>query len=157
MFTIKRNFRRARWNLSTAIRSPSCEVAAEPGAGEEFHMLLRGSDPTFRRFLIFLKFTGAGPGEAANVRRSDVRFESTSPMRSTWRSRPCRVENARTDEDLPRTKLGISNTGVIGRAPRWTCVPTQRGRNKTRIASTDCRNRHQPNGSIGLLGGRYFL
>jgi integrase len=44
-------------------------------ADDEFQTLLRGSDPTFRRFLIFLKFTGCRPGEAASMRWADVRFE----------------------------------------------------------------------------------
>src|SRR5438552_3836162 len=46
-----------------------------PMTDEQFQTLLRGSDPTFRRFLIFLKFTGCRPGEAASMRWSDVRIE----------------------------------------------------------------------------------
>jgi integrase len=46
----------------------------QPMTDEEFQTLLRGSDPTFRRFLIFLKFTGARPGEASSMRWADVDF-----------------------------------------------------------------------------------
>jgi integrase len=42
---------------------------------DEFQTLLRGSDPTFRRFLLFLKFTGCRPGEAASMRWPDVHFQ----------------------------------------------------------------------------------
>jgi integrase len=42
---------------------------------EEFQILLRGSDRAFRRFLIFLKFTGSRPGEAASMRWADVDFD----------------------------------------------------------------------------------
>jgi integrase len=45
-----------------------------PMTDDEFQTLLRGSDPTFRRFLVFLKFTGCRPGEAAGMRWADVRF-----------------------------------------------------------------------------------
>src|SRR5262249_44851072 len=44
----------------------------------EFQTLLRGSDRAFRRFLVFLKFTGCRPGEAASMRWADVRFEEGS-------------------------------------------------------------------------------
>jgi integrase len=46
-----------------------------PMADDEFQTLLRGSDPTFRRFLVFLKFTGCRPGEAAGTRWPDVHCE----------------------------------------------------------------------------------
>jgi integrase len=46
-----------------------------PMTDEQFQTLLRGSDPTFRRFLIFLKFTGCRPGEAASMRWPDVHIE----------------------------------------------------------------------------------
>jgi integrase len=42
---------------------------------DEFQTLLRGSDAAFRRFLIFLKFTGCRPGKAASMRWADVDFE----------------------------------------------------------------------------------
>jgi integrase len=42
---------------------------------EEFQTLLRGSDAAFRRFLVFLKFTGCRPGEAASMRWTDVDFD----------------------------------------------------------------------------------
>jgi len=45
---------------------------------EQFQTLLRGSDPRFRRFLIFLKFTGCRFGEAASMRWADVRFDEAS-------------------------------------------------------------------------------
>ncbi|HEV3081364.1 MAG TPA: site-specific integrase [Gemmataceae bacterium] len=49
-----------------------------PMADEQFQTLLRGSDPRFRRFLVFLKFTGCRPGEAASMRWADVRFDEAS-------------------------------------------------------------------------------
>jgi integrase len=45
---------------------------------EEFQILLRGSDRAFRRFLIFLKFTGCRPGEAASMRWADVDFDQNA-------------------------------------------------------------------------------
>jgi integrase len=45
---------------------------------EQFQTLLRGSDPRFRRFLVFLKFTGCRPGEAASMRWADIRFDEAS-------------------------------------------------------------------------------
>jgi integrase len=50
----------------------------QPMADVEFQKLLRGSDPTFRRFLIFLKFSGAWPGEASSMRWGDVGFEQAA-------------------------------------------------------------------------------
>jgi integrase len=50
-------------------------IRRRPMTDEEFQILLRGSDAAFRRFLIFLKFTGCRPGEAASIRWADVRFE----------------------------------------------------------------------------------
>jgi integrase len=47
---------------------------------EELQMLLRGSDAAFRRFLIFLKFTGCRPGEAASMRWADVDFEQRATI-----------------------------------------------------------------------------
>jgi integrase len=49
-----------------------------PMTDEQFQTLLRGSDSKFRRFLIFLKFTGCRPGEAASMRWADVRFDEAS-------------------------------------------------------------------------------
>jgi integrase len=49
-----------------------------PMTDEQFQTLLRGSDARFRRFLIFLKFTGCRPGEAASMRWADVRFDEAS-------------------------------------------------------------------------------
>src|SRR5262249_16313268 len=46
-----------------------------PMTDEEFQTLMRGSDPTFRQFLTFLKFTGCRPGEAASMHWSDVRIQ----------------------------------------------------------------------------------
>src|SRR5689334_4749048 len=61
---------------------------------EEFQTLMRGADPTFRRFLILLKFTGCRPGEAASMRWPDVHFEEGAVVlkehktaRKTGRSR----------------------------------------------------------------------
>jgi len=46
-----------------------------PMRDEHFQALLRCSPPIYRRFLIFLKFTGCRPGEAAIMKWSDVHFE----------------------------------------------------------------------------------
>jgi len=65
-----------------------------PMTDEEFQTLLRGSNAAFRRFLIFLKFTGCRPGEAASMRWADVQFEEGAVVlkehktaRKTGRSR----------------------------------------------------------------------
>jgi integrase len=62
-------------NPFAKIRSRGQPQRRRPMTDDEFQMLLRGSDSTFRRFLIFLKFTGCRPGEAASMRWADVRFE----------------------------------------------------------------------------------
>jgi integrase len=49
-----------------------------PMTDAEFQTLMRVSDPTFRRFLTFLKFTGCRPGEAAAMKWKDVRFDQGS-------------------------------------------------------------------------------
>jgi integrase len=65
-------------NPFAKIRSRGQPQRRRPMTDDEFQMLLRGSDPTFRRFLIFLKFTGCRPGEAAGMRWAEVRFEDLS-------------------------------------------------------------------------------
>jgi integrase len=62
-------------NPFAKMRSRGQPQRRRPMTDDEFQTLLRGSDPTFRRFLIFLKFTGCRPGEAASMRWADVRFE----------------------------------------------------------------------------------
>jgi integrase len=62
-------------NPFARIRSRGRPQRRRPMTEDEFQTLLRGSDPTFRRLLIFLKFTGCRPGEAASMRWVDVRFE----------------------------------------------------------------------------------
>jgi integrase len=62
-------------NPFAKMRSRGRTQRRRPMTDEQFQTLLRGSDPTFRRFLIFLKFTGCRPGEAASTRWSDVRIE----------------------------------------------------------------------------------
>jgi integrase len=62
-------------NPFAKMRSRGRPQRRRPMTDEEFQVLLRGSDPTFRRFLIFLKFTGCRPGEAASMRWPDVHFE----------------------------------------------------------------------------------
>jgi integrase len=78
--TIKRSF---NWALEMELvsRNPFAKLRRRgqtqrrrPMTDEEFQTLLRGSDPKFRRFSIFLKFTGARPGEAASMRWADVDF-----------------------------------------------------------------------------------
>jgi integrase len=82
--TIKRAF---NWALEMELvfRNPFAKLRRRgrtqrrrPMTDEEFQTLLRGSDPTFRRFLVFLKFTGARPGEAASMRWGDVDFEQAA-------------------------------------------------------------------------------
>jgi integrase/recombinase XerD len=62
-------------NPFTKMRSRGRPQRRRPMTDDEFQTLLRGADPTFRRFLIFLKFTGCRPGEAAGMCWSDVHFE----------------------------------------------------------------------------------
>jgi integrase len=62
-------------NPFAKMRSRGQPQRRRPMADDEFQTLLRGSDPTFRRFLIFLKFTGCRPGEGASMRWGEVRFE----------------------------------------------------------------------------------
>jgi integrase len=62
-------------NPFAKMRSRGRPQRRRPMTDDEFQTLLRGSDPTFRRFLIFLKFTGCRPGEAAIMHWLDVRFE----------------------------------------------------------------------------------
>jgi integrase len=62
-------------NPFAKMRSRGQPQRRRPMTDDEFQTLLRGSDPTFRCFLIFLKFTGCRPGEAASMRWVDVRFE----------------------------------------------------------------------------------
>jgi integrase len=62
-------------NPFAKMRSRGRPQRRRPMTNDEFQTLLRGSDPTFRRFLIFLKFTGCRPGEAAGMRWADVRLE----------------------------------------------------------------------------------
>jgi integrase/AraC-like DNA-binding protein len=79
--TIKRAFNWAcemeliHRNPFAKLRSRGRPQRRRPMTDDEFQTLLRSSDPTFRRFLIFLKFTGCRPGEAAGMRWADVHFE----------------------------------------------------------------------------------
>jgi integrase len=79
--TIKRAFNWA-CEMELIYRNPFAKMRSRgrpqrrrPMTDEEFQTLLRGSDATFRRFLIFLKLTGCRPGEAAGMRWPDVHFE----------------------------------------------------------------------------------
>src|SRR5260370_39815836 len=65
-------------NPFSKLRSRGRANRRRPMTDEEFQTLLRGSDLAFRRFLVFLKFTGCRPGEAASMRWADVRFEEGS-------------------------------------------------------------------------------
>jgi integrase len=98
--TIKRAF---NWALEMELipRNPFAKMRSRgrpqrrrPMSDGEFQALLRGSDASFRRFLIFLKFTGSRPGEAASMRWADVHLEQASVIlqehktaRSTGRPR----------------------------------------------------------------------
>src|SRR6266699_2834581 len=62
-------------NPFAKLRSRGRPQRRRPMTDVELQTLLRGSDPTFRRFLIFLKFTGCRPGEAASMLWADVHFE----------------------------------------------------------------------------------
>src|SRR5438094_3703934 len=62
-------------NQFAKMRSRGHTRRRRPMTDGEFQTLLRGSDPAFRRFLIFLKFTGCRPGEAASTRWPDVRID----------------------------------------------------------------------------------
>jgi integrase len=84
LLTIKRAF---NWALEMELvhRNPfakmrirGCPKRRRPMTDDEFQTLLRGSDPTFRRFLLVLKFTGCRPGEATSMRWSEVRFDEGS-------------------------------------------------------------------------------
>jgi integrase len=79
--TIKRAF---YWGLEMELvqRNPFAKLRSRgranrrrPMTDQEFQTLMRGSDVAFRRFLIFLKFTGCRPGEAASMRWADVDFD----------------------------------------------------------------------------------
>jgi integrase len=80
--TIKRAFSWAT-EMELIDRNPFARMRANRGpanrrrplSDEEFQTLLRGSDLAFRRFLVFLKFTGCRPGEAASMRWANVRFD----------------------------------------------------------------------------------
>jgi integrase len=82
--TIKRAFNWAvemelvHRNPFAKMRSRGCLERRRPMTDVEFQTLLRGSDPTFRRLLLVLKFTGCRPGEATSMRWSEVRFEEES-------------------------------------------------------------------------------
>jgi hypothetical protein len=73
--TIKRAFTWAT-EMELVERNPFAKMRGSRGqttrrrpiTDQEFQTLLRGSNATFRRFLIFLKFTGCQPGEAASMR-----------------------------------------------------------------------------------------
>jgi integrase len=67
-------------NPFAKMRSRGCPQRRRPMTDDEFQTLLRGSDPTFRRFHIFLKLTGCRPGEAASMRWAEVRFEDSSAV-----------------------------------------------------------------------------
>jgi integrase len=62
-------------NPFAKLRSRGQANRRRPMTDEEFQILLRGSDRAFRRFLMFLKFTGCRPGEAASMRWEDVDFD----------------------------------------------------------------------------------
>jgi integrase len=82
--TIKRAF---NWAVEMELvsRNPFAKMRSRgrpqrrrPMSDGDFQTLLRGADPTFRRFLIFLKFTGCRPGEAASMRWADLHLDQAS-------------------------------------------------------------------------------
>jgi integrase len=84
--TIKRTFNWAcemeliHRNPFAKMRSRGCPQRRRPMTDDELQTLLRGSDPTFRRFLIFLKFSACRPGEAASMSWPDVHFEERAAV-----------------------------------------------------------------------------
>jgi integrase len=97
----------------------------QPMTDDEFQTLLRGSDPTFRRFLVFLKLTGARPGEAASMRWGDVDFEQAAvvlkehkTIRKTGR-RPWTSSAAALEEPFPNEPARrLRNRPVPAAKPR---------------------------------------
>jgi integrase len=79
--TVKRVF---NWALDAELidKNPFARVRhrgrgrrGRPMSQEDFQTIMRASSPSFRRFLVFLKFTGCRPGEAGMMKWSDVRFD----------------------------------------------------------------------------------
>jgi integrase len=72
------------WSIEQELieRNPSqrCKLRRKttrrlPMSDEHFQTLVRTADPAFRRFLMFLKFTGCRPSEASIMRWRDVHFD----------------------------------------------------------------------------------
>jgi integrase len=62
-------------NPAEKLKILGANVRRRPMTDAEFRALLLVSDPSVRRFLLFLRFTGARPGEAASMRWADVRLD----------------------------------------------------------------------------------
>jgi integrase len=61
-------------NPFARVRKPKAQ-RRRPLSDEEYQTVLRGGDPQFRRFAVFLALTGCRPGEAAGMKWSNVRLE----------------------------------------------------------------------------------
>jgi integrase len=80
--TMKRVF---NWALDMELvsRNPFARIRSAKGgrrnpmSDDHFQIFLRAAPPLFRRFLIFLKFTGCRPIEACTAKWADVRFEES--------------------------------------------------------------------------------
>ena len=103
--TIKRAF---NWTCEMELiqRNPFAKMRSRgrtqrrrPMTDEQFQTLLRGSDPTFRRFLIFLKFTGCRTGEAASMRWGDLRVEEACVVLRSIRPRLTRLGETNPNRD----------------------------------------------------------
>jgi integrase len=79
--TIKRAF---NWALDMGLtsRNPFTQLrhrcnlrGRRPMTVHEYQTILRNSAPAFRRFVVFLKYSGCRPSEAARMKWSDVRFD----------------------------------------------------------------------------------
>ncbi|HEV3448394.1 MAG TPA: tyrosine-type recombinase/integrase [Gemmataceae bacterium] len=62
-------------NPSVRIKRRRQSTRRLPMADEHFQTLMRTADPTFRRFLVFLKFTGCRPAEASSMRWRNVNMQ----------------------------------------------------------------------------------
>jgi len=86
-----------------------------PMSDAEFQALMRHSPPYYRRLLVFLKFSGCRPGEAARIRWADVHFDFRPPTDHS--AGADHGEVARLDQD-PSAGFGAVAGGAI--SCRWS-------------------------------------